>query len=181
MWFVEGVSDGHVAVIVRLHHSAIDGMGFVEMIMQIFSETADAPPLEISEDTWQGEAIPSPPEALLRALPCIDISPLTSARAIGGVVTGVAKGRAAKQNASPQVETAQLFSATRLPFNEVLDGVPGQVNGIRQRAMSDVKKVRSSFQCTVNDVAVALVAGSLRRCRTYPSSSATRSTFDRSS
>lgn len=163
LWFIEGLADDRVAIMIRMHHCAIDGMGGIEMLFQMFSLSADSSS-EATPDTWEPEHLPSQAEMLLHAVPSIAVHPLRSARSMLSLALGMARRQVGAK--PPQQEgggSARLFSATKLPFNTIPPGVPRKVTSWASIPMTDVKSIRALHGGTVNDVALALTAGSLRR------------------
>ncbi len=157
-WFLEGLADGRVALVLRMHHACIDGMGGVEMLMQMFSPSPDAN-VDAPEDDWVPDEVPSTLDMLRRALPTIVLRPIRSTQAIARLGFGVTRGHATSTNAGAR---ARVFSGPRLPINEVPDHVHRRL-AWADVAMTDVKAIRGAFGATVNDVALALGAGALRR------------------
>lgn len=47
---VNGMADGHGAIILKIHHSITDGVGGVELMMEILDLTPDAPERELGEE-----------------------------------------------------------------------------------------------------------------------------------
>ena len=56
---VEGLPKGSFAIMMKIHHSAIDGVSGAEIIEAIHSLTEDIEPPAVA-DPWQGEPEPSP-------------------------------------------------------------------------------------------------------------------------
>jgi diacylglycerol O-acyltransferase / wax synthase len=168
LWFLDGLADGKKAVMLRMHHAAIDGMGGVEMIFQMFSTEPDAEVVSVPDDDWKPELVPSQAEMLLRSLPALAARPLRTVQAVAGLGATLAKGRINallnKEGAEsvPNVG-ARLFSGPRLPFNEIPHGIPHKSTAWANIAMTDVKKIRELHGCTVNDVALAISTAGLRR------------------
>lgn len=168
LWFLDGLADGKKAIMMRMHHAAIDGMGGVEMIFQMFSTEPDAEVLEVPPDSWKPEPVPSQVEMLIRAVPTLASRPLHTAKAVGNLGAGLMKNRIATLLNKSDVERvpnvgARLFSGPRLPFNEIPHGIPHKSTAWANIAMTDVKRIRELHGCTVNDVALAISTAALRR------------------
>ena len=58
MWMVEGLEDGNVALVSKMHHSGIDGSTGSDMMAELFDLSADAGPLEPPPE-WIPEDQPS--------------------------------------------------------------------------------------------------------------------------
>ncbi|MGO9152617.1 wax ester/triacylglycerol synthase family O-acyltransferase [Mycobacterium sp.] len=168
LWFVDGLAEGNKAIIMRIHHCAIDGMGGVEMIFQMFSTEPDVEVVSVPEDSWQPEPVPSQAEMLFRSVPSLMSRPWRTVQAATGLGASIARGRIGallkSDDAKPDPNaSARLFSGPRLPFNEIPHGVPHKSTAWADIAMSDVRKIRELHGCTVNDVALALSAAALRQ------------------
>lgn len=168
LWFLDGLADGKKAIVLRMHHAAVDGMGGVEMIFQMFSAEPGGQAIGARADDWEPEPVPSQGEMFVRALPTVVMRPVHTARALaglGGVILARSLKSATRSKDKPDTGSgARLFSGPRLPFNEILHhGIPHKSMAWANIAMSDVKKVRELHGCTVNDVALAISAAGIRR------------------
>jgi WS/DGAT/MGAT family acyltransferase len=168
LWFLDGLADGRKAIMLRMHHAAVDGMGGVEMIFQMFSTKPDAEVVSIADDGWEPQSVPSQAEMLVRSVPALLSRPLRTVQAVTDLGLGLAKSRISAifsqddAKAVPHVG-ARLFSGPRLPFNEIPHGIPHKSTAWANIAMTDVKKIRELHGCTVNDVALAITTAALRR------------------
>src|ERR1019366_247298 len=63
MYVVEGLEGGLQAVVVKMHHSAIDGVSGAELSATWLDLEAD-PPADTDEDDWRPERVPSEIELL---------------------------------------------------------------------------------------------------------------------
>jgi len=168
LWFLDGLADGKKAIMMRMHHAAIDGMGGVEMIFQMFSTEPDVEVVSVPEDEWKPESVPSQGEMLIRSVPTLVSRPLRTLQAASGLGLSLAKDRIGARPKKRQAEPvphvgARLFSGPRLPFNEVPHGIPHKATAWANIAMTDIKKIRELHGCTVNDVALAISTAALRR------------------
>jgi len=168
LWFLDGLADGRKAIMLRMHHAAIDGMGGVEMIFQMFSTEPDAEVVAVPDDAWKPEPVPSQADMLIRSVPTLAMRPLRTIQAVTGLGKGLVRngigamlsGTGDKPDANAG---ARLFSGPRLPFNEIPHGIPHKSTAWASVAMSDVKRIRELHGCTVNDVALAIATAALRR------------------
>ncbi len=167
LWFLDGLPDGKKAIMLRVHHACIDGMGGVAMIFRMFTTEPNADVAAIPDDEWKPEPIPSQGEMLMRSLPTMAMRPMRSARAIAGLGTVLVRRRLnsvlARQEKPVTNAGARLFSGPRLPFNQLSHGIPHKSTSWANIAMSEVKKIRQLHACTVNDVALAISTAALRR------------------
>ena len=158
MWFLEGLREGRVAVLARIHHAAVDGVGGALLLGRLFDAEPE-PPRAAASPPAAGEQAPSPVALLGRAVPSIASIPLRATRALG--TTASSWVTALRGSRSRRASTPALpFQGPRTSFN-------GPVTGRRSLAfvsvaLDDVKAVREAFGVTVNDVVLAVCAGALR-------------------
>lgn len=159
MWFVEGLEDGHVALVAKMHHSTIDGVSGANLMMHLFDLEPDPAPVP-EEERPEPSRPPGDLELLAWGLWSRAQRPLLLPRALADTARagiGLARRRlrpGAKGMAAP-------FSAPATPFN-------APITAHRRVAfcpvsLSDVQTVRHAFGTTVNDVILAVSAGAVRR------------------
>ena len=161
-WVVEGLEGDRFAMVNKIHHCMIDGASGVELSQLLLSRTAErkireAPPF-----------IPRPsPRARelryherLRRLG----APLAAARSIVNFV---------RESEDPGGEVRRRVQAlAKLAEWKTQPASPTPINGSigphrivewASMSLADVKAVRRSQKCTVNDVVLATVTGAMRR------------------
>lgn len=162
LWLVDGLADGSVAIVEKIHHALIDGVSGVEMASAIFDpapDTADEEPYEPPRSRGPGQArlladallaqVADPLQVARHALASLRSSPDELARQAGSTAV------AATDLVRPEAR------ARRAPFNQPI----GRSRELRvvtfDRAAID--RVRAPRGATVNDVVLATVAGAMRR------------------
>jgi diacylglycerol O-acyltransferase / wax synthase len=152
---VDGLPKGAFALVLKVHHAAIDGASGVQMISVIHEDSADAGTTSVADD-WRPEQPPSAAWMLGRAAVNTVRRPVEAARAVGGR-TGVV-GEAAR------VLTHRPRMPQRLPrtrFNGKL--TPHRVFDAFRFPIEDLKRIKARVEgATINDAALAMVAGGLR-------------------
>ena len=160
MWAVEGLADGNVALVAKMHHSTIDGISGANMMVYLFDlEPQPAAPPPVPEDTG-GERMPGDLELLGRGALETVTRPVEVARLIprtlvrlGGTL--VSAGRRRGQG------MATPFTAPRTSFNAAITA--HRSVAFVEVKLSDVKTVKDAHGVKVNDVVTAVVSGALRR------------------
>ncbi len=98
LWMVEGLEDGQVALVTKMHHAAIDGVTGADLMAHLFDLTADAPPPPPPETPWQPEPVPSDLELTADAMRYIAGNPARlmkiMRRTIGSIVDVVQQASA---------------------------------------------------------------------------------------
>lgn len=158
MWVVEGLANGHVAVVAKMHHSTIDGVSGANMMVSFFDLTADPAPLPPGE--WRAERRPSDLELTGRALLSRVTRPLEAVRIIPKTVRAVTSFAMTRRRRG-QAGMPTPFRAPRTSFNHQI--TPHRRVAYTQTSLDDVKAVKRAFGTTVNDVVLAVTAGALRR------------------
>ena len=159
LYVVEGLEDGLQAVVVKMHHCAIDGVSGAELSATWLDLEAD-PPADTDVDDWRPERVPNEIDLLVGAWAQMASSPvkaLKAARRLLETALHVSEhNREAGAFASPPP-----FSAPRTSFNLAI--TPHRRVALGEVSLDDLKAVKNHFECTVNDVVLALCAGALRR------------------
>ncbi len=162
MWeihLVEGLEGGLQAIVVKMHHAAIDGASGAELSAAWLDLEADPAP-EVDEDDWQSERVPSEVDLLVGAWTQLASSPAKVARTTRRFTEAVL--RVSEHNRdSGAPPPPPPFNAPRTSFNLAI--TPHRRACFGEAALEDLKAVKNHFGCTVNDVVLALCAGALRR------------------
>lgn len=158
MWFIEGVADGRVALLYKIHHAIIDGVsgaGLAEIILDITPEIRPAP-TEVRESIDDGR-IPSTVELLINGLwNTFARTPFRTMRFArqslwqGATAIGMSRSR----------HLATPYSAPRCSINGALTPHRGFA-GVSVE-LARVKALRHTLDVKVNDIVLALCADALR-------------------
>jgi diacylglycerol O-acyltransferase len=156
VWIVTGLADGAVAGVVKVHHAMLDGVAASNLIEHALGGSAAT----IEEDSWEPERIPSAAvlvrDALGDHLSQVRRLPGLANRTLRNLITAASHWRAEDvRSPLPILDTPRTIFNTSLTPRREFASVALPLDAIR-----DVKK-RAGV--TVNDVALALVGGSLRR------------------
>jgi diacylglycerol O-acyltransferase / wax synthase len=154
-WMIEGLEDGRVVVIAKVHHCAIDGVSGFNSLAEFFDLDAHTP-LPVTSD-WDPQAPPNRTATGAAALNA-SVDWLTgfvrSASHLGYDFIGRQVKRPAPRAPTP-------FLTPKLPMNGSLSS--RRTIALRTLPLEPMKQIRSKLNVTVNDVVTALCAGALRR------------------
>jgi WS/DGAT/MGAT family acyltransferase len=153
---IEGLEDGRIAVVARIHHAAIDGVSGAELMASLFDLTPEIAPVPPPEVPWEPEPVPSEASLLAGAVAEGARSPLRVASALTTSLRSFV-GRAGRPSSAPRVRP---FSAPRTPFTGAVTARRAVAFG--RGTLADVKAVGRAFEATVNDVLLAATTSSLR-------------------
>jgi len=157
---VEGLEAGLQAVVVKMHHAAMDGVSGSELAAAWLDLSADPSSDIHEEDDWHPERVPSDKDLLVGAWAGLASTPfkmVSTTRRIAEAVLRVSE----HNRDSPTVPPPPPFRAPRTSFNLAITSHRRVCFG--EAALEDLKVVKNHFGCTVNDVVMALCAGALRR------------------
>ena len=160
-WVIEGIEDGGVVVVARMHHATIDGVSGSSLLTSILD--LEALPVDESAPTqdWEPEHKPSDFELLQHAIfsrlrrPL----PLGLAMAMPNLLRGAFGLVQARLSSSPSGGTP--FDTTCTPWNAPL--TPHRRVAFASVPLDEVKEMKNAFGCTVNDIVLATASGALRR------------------
>ena len=155
----EGLADGQVAIVAKMHHALADGVAanaLLANITDLSPESRPTPP----EDSWAPEPTPEAADvakvALVDAIKQIALIPGLLLRTLLSIVAVVRHKRGS------DVRTpVPLLNTPRTSFN-------GAITARRSFAtvslpIDDFKHVKNTHGVTLNDVVLASVGGALRR------------------
>lgn len=159
-WFIEGLEDGCVGLLVKIHHALVDGTRSARLYEVLFDLEPDAPFERLGIPEVAAERIPPGWEMALRALPRLAGTPLRAARA-GGHLAVSALGMARFRGSAQWPAATFPFQAPRTSLNQSI--TPHRGFAFCSLPFSGVKAVRDAFSVSVNDVVLGICAGALRR------------------
>ncbi|MCU1485279.1 MAG: acyltransferase, wsdgatmgat subfamily protein [Actinomycetia bacterium] len=158
LWVIEGLEHGHVAVFWKIHHACIDGIAGASMQEVMFDpDPSGGSHIVPPEVAWEPEPFPSGARMFLSSLPSFAATPIRLAKEVGRMVP----------NAPELVRTARAGGlplpgggVPRTRFNDAVN--QQRAWGYCSISLDDVKVVKNHFGVKVNDVVLAISAGSVR-------------------
>jgi diacylglycerol O-acyltransferase len=158
---VDGLQDGRQALVLQVQHCLMDGVGTAAALGRIFTAGDTAGDHDANDGTgWQPERPPGRLRLLVggvgRQIRVLGRVPGLLKRTGRGV--GAVKARASESDVTVPETNAPV------PVCLINRGFSGQRRFSRLTVdLADVRTVKDAVEATVNDVALAMVAGSLRR------------------
>jgi WS/DGAT/MGAT family acyltransferase len=159
VWVIEGLEDGNVAVLSKVHHAAIDGASGNEMTVALLDLTPEVAEHE-PEEEWVPDRVPSDAELLGYAATSLARQPFRVARALGKTAGGALAVRRRNRERPNLEPPPSPFQAPRTSFNTAI--TPRRSFAYTSVPLPLVKAVKNAAGATVNDVVLALCAGALR-------------------
>jgi diacylglycerol O-acyltransferase len=180
VYVIQGLADGLVAVLTKIHHAVIDGLSGAEImgvLLDLEPQGREVQP----PTTWTGpDREPGDVEMLLRgalgapryvervarAMPSTipnieDVAVL--AQIPGAKTLGRTTSRAVRLlgRSDPRLLERSTLTPPRTTFNGRVS--PHRRFAFGQLPLADVKAVKNAHACTVNDVVLSICAGAVRR------------------
>jgi diacylglycerol O-acyltransferase len=169
VYFIEGLKDGRVALVSKIHHACIDGVSGAELLSILLDTTRTPRKVAPPESPWMPDELPAPwklsyittknllsrPGHILKLLR--DTTPLIYAMG----KTAWARGRAAQESKARDVEpSGNGGSAPRMRFNNTITA--RRSYAFRSLSLADIKLVKNAYGASVNDVVLTICSGALR-------------------
>ncbi len=174
MWLVEGLAEGGTALVAKVHHAALDGVAGVEQMINFFDLDPEGRDIEAPDPTRQPvDALPTEVELIAYATASrlkgvLGVLPLLGRTATG--ILSVRNRRAGDRDplAADELNDADPPARAGTPMICPPTLMNGSIGSQRKVAfarvsLDEVKAVRRAAGATVNDVILALCAGTLRR------------------
>ncbi len=161
LWIADGLDDGRIGVVAKVHHCMVDGIAAVEMasLFLDLSPEADAG----RPDDWRPAAPPGGPALLAaavrdRANEELDLVrlPVGIARSPGRLLRLARDARRASRALAHTVPSAPPSA-----FNAPISPLRGL--GKLRRPAADLLRIKERHGTTLNDVVLAVSAGGVRR------------------
>jgi WS/DGAT/MGAT family acyltransferase len=162
MWFVDGLPDERVALITKIHHCMVDGVGGASLMTALMRTDRDAA-IEPTR-VWVPRPAPSPGRMLRDELKRRAGIPLAAARAISAAL---AEPRATWDEARELLAGVRESVATQFgdtaatPFNRAIG--PHRRLDWASVELGVVKEIGKRLGGTVNDVVLAVFSGAVGR------------------
>lgn len=162
MYLVEGLARNRVAIYTKSHQALVNGMTALEIGHVIVDRTQKPP--ELGEDIWIPAREPSDRQLLLGAIGEWIARPGGQLAAVRSAVTEVATNAGhlveVGKRAADVARTFARGTAPSSPLNTTVSR--NRRFTVASHSLEDYRMVRSRYDCDVNDVVLAVVAGALR-------------------
>ncbi len=156
MYFVEGLADGKVGVITKVHHALADGVASANLMARAM-DVRDAP--QGDRDSYETDPAPSNSDLMGAAFR----DHLRQIGRLPGVLKytadGIGRVRRSPRNLSP--ELTRPFTPPQTFINHVITAA--RKFATASLALADVKETGKRLGVTINDLVLAMSAGALRQ------------------
>jgi len=165
MWVVEGLEGNRLAIITKIHHCMIDGVGSAELMGSVMRAVADdGRHLDRPAPRWVPRPAPSPRELLAAEIQRRAREPFAALAALRRTAVHPFATAGAAYEAVQSVREvigASLHAASPTPLNVEIG--PHRRFDWFDMDLGTVKAVKASLGGTVNDVVLAILSGALGR------------------
>jgi diacylglycerol O-acyltransferase / wax synthase len=162
MYLVEGLAKNRIAIYTKTHQALVNGMSALEIGHVIADRTQKAP--EFGEDIWIPGREPSDVGLFLGAVGEWIARPTAQLAAVRSAVTDVATNSDQLFEAGRRfADIARTFARGTAP-NSPLNATVSRNRRftVAGHKLEDYRALRARYDCDVNDVVLAVVAGALR-------------------
>ncbi|HEX7668721.1 MAG TPA: wax ester/triacylglycerol synthase family O-acyltransferase [Polyangiaceae bacterium] len=158
-WVIEGLEQGRVALITKVHHAAVDGASGAGLLVHLFDLSREAPAASPSPSR-PAAVIPTDADLVRGAIRSRLEKPEKFVRLVQRTAQVV--GNLLRRGRDPDViRGATPLTAPRTHFNAATTARRNVA--FARIPLGEVKNVKRVFGTTVNDVVLAICAGALRR------------------
>ncbi|MUL82685.1 MULTISPECIES: wax ester/triacylglycerol synthase family O-acyltransferase [unclassified Mycolicibacterium] len=155
MYFVEGLADGRIAVVGKIHHALADGVASANLLARGM-DLRDGP--QRDDDSYATDPAPTKTELVRSAF----ADHMRQLGRLPGTVRYTAKGfgrvRRSSRKLSP--ELTRPFTPPPSFMNHILD--EKRLFATATLALADVKETSKKLGVTINDLVLAMSSGALR-------------------
>ncbi|MGV0837544.1 WS/DGAT/MGAT family O-acyltransferase [Mycolicibacterium thermoresistibile] len=162
MYLIEGLAKNRLAIYTKSHQALVNGMAALE-IGHVIADRTQKPP-QFGEDIWIPGREPGNAQLLIGAVGDWITRPGAQVMAVRDAVVGMATNAGelvdAGRRAVSMARTVARGIAPSSPLNTRVSR--NRRFTVAQHRLDDYRKVRARYDCDVNDVVLAVVAGALR-------------------
>jgi diacylglycerol O-acyltransferase / wax synthase len=170
-YLITGLRKGRMAIYTKVHHAAVDGVSGTELLTLLFDLTPE--PREVPSTDFTPRPAPSSLRLGRDALVKMAMRPLEATKLVTDAVLAVPSIapmvkpylNAVLRRGPGDRDGEVIEVAPTLPPATPLNGpiTPHRKFSFRSIALGDVKEVKDTFGCSVNDVVMSMCAAALRR------------------
>src|SRR4029450_9037214 len=161
LWVIEGLAEGQVALVFKLHHAVADGVSAIQLLLQLLDTSPEAAGESGSDERVEPDPAPSSSALMAHVLSRLPGRSASFARLLGDSPTAaLGMTRSMLGGAAGGLRMPMPFSGPRTPWNGATS--PQRTVAYGRARLGDVKGVNSVFGTTVNHVVLAACTQPLR-------------------
>jgi WS/DGAT/MGAT family acyltransferase len=158
MHVVEGMAEGQVGLIAKVHHAVVDGVAGADLLAKLLDLTAEGSAVTEPCPPWIPPQLPSQTQLMTEALPRFMRSPVRGLRAAREI------GRTAVRLARAAVDDRLGPISIPVGAPDTFESPVGAERAVAFATldMAEVRALKDRFGSTINDVVLAVCSGALR-------------------
>ncbi len=161
MYLVEGLAKNRLAIYTKSHQALVNGVTALALGHVIADRTRRPPPF--AEDIWVPGREPSTSQLLLGAIGDWVLAPRTQLQAVSSSLTGLTTSGALGGTGRKFLDRARALARGTAPSSPLNATVSrNRLFTVARGRLEDYRRVRTRYECDVNDVVLAVVTGALR-------------------
>jgi len=161
LWVVEGLAEGRVALVLKLHHAVADGVSATQLLLQLLDASPEGVDADGSHERMQPDRVPTSRALLALALSRLPQRSARFARLLRDTARSVAGiARSTLRGAAGGPRMPMPFSAPQTLWNGATS--PQRTVAYGSARLADVKFINSVFGTTVNHVVLTACTQTLR-------------------
>jgi WS/DGAT/MGAT family acyltransferase len=163
MWVAEGMAEGRMALVMKLHHAILDGATGSGLMATLMDVTPDAEPPKPPSELWSPPPLPSAFELTRRSLTERFVDPIGLGRLVWKTGVGIRNRQRAIDEVTPEgEERAGLFEGG--PMTRMNGSVTARRSAAYGSApLEEIKIIKNAYGVTVNDAILAATTLAMRR------------------
>ena len=159
LWYVDGMVNGRVAVLMKFHHCLLDG-GAGSVLATLLLDAEPFPSPRAATATPFFEPPPNDLRLILDSVASLATTPVRALRYAGRLaLRSIDLGRYVVSR-RPKPDLGAMLQAPHTSFNAPIG--PRRAIAFSSVSLDDVKVLRRSLDAKVNDIVLALCSGALR-------------------
>jgi WS/DGAT/MGAT family acyltransferase len=159
VWIVEGLENGLVAAVAKMHHCTIDGVSGANFMVHFFDLSPEGTERPAEPDAWEPDHRPTDVELIVRAVAARTQRPLQWVSVVPKTIRAITNLALARRRVG--VGMPAPLRAPRTSFNVAI--TPHRRTAFTHLSLDEVKSVKNALGTTVNDVVLAICSGALRK------------------
>ncbi|MFE9322608.1 wax ester/triacylglycerol synthase family O-acyltransferase [Nocardia sp. NPDC052278] len=180
MCYVEGLADGHAALLLQIHHATIDGVGGMQLLGALFDAEPLPMPPTLESTPVVGESIPHPLVRLANAIPGRALSSVRIASAAAPLIRPLVATTTEALSRSPIKALSAVSSLFSSGHSDDQESADRHSDGPTPRALfnrhpatskralalisiplADIMAAKDRFGVTFNDVILAITSAAV--------------------
>jgi diacylglycerol O-acyltransferase / wax synthase len=160
MYIVEGLQNGYVASVAKMHHCTIDGVSGANLMVHLFDLEPNPAEDKGADVPWEPDRMPTDIERIGYAIASRVRRPLNLFKVLPATAQSV-MNVVSRRRGGDGSGMAMPFSAPRTSFNQPI--TPHRRTAFSTTSLEEVKEIKKAFGVTVNDVVLTIVSSALRK------------------